>query len=165
MLAEVEPRLRKALPPGHVAFASLNSEKALLAQARGDRQSALALADESVAIVEAALKSGGQGADFMPTVLIKRAGIELDLQRLKESAADAARAIELLHARTPAGLHTSHLGRAYYALGRALEAQHERARARSAQQTAIENLEDAAGQDNPTARDARAALQRIDDSA
>src|SRR5205085_8581835 len=36
MLDEVEPWLKRNLPPGHVAFASLTSQRALLAQARGD---------------------------------------------------------------------------------------------------------------------------------
>src|SRR5258707_11804322 len=36
MLSEVEPRLRRTLPPGHFAFASFTSERALNAAAAGN---------------------------------------------------------------------------------------------------------------------------------
>ena len=38
MLDEAEPRLRRRLPAGHIAFASLASNRALIAQGRGDLQ-------------------------------------------------------------------------------------------------------------------------------
>jgi hypothetical protein len=36
MLDQVQPRLRKALPPGHHAFAILTSERSLISQQQGD---------------------------------------------------------------------------------------------------------------------------------
>lgn len=48
MLDEVEPRLRKDLPPGHYAFASLLSERSLLELERGDLPSALRPANQAV---------------------------------------------------------------------------------------------------------------------
>src|SRR5262249_39498789 len=68
-LSDVEPRLRRVLPPGHIAFASLTSEQSLLQQARGDLPSALELANQAIAITEAAIKAGKQGADFLSIAL------------------------------------------------------------------------------------------------
>jgi hypothetical protein len=53
-----EPRLRKDLPPGHYAFASLLSERSLLELERGDLPSALRPANQAVDAVEAANKAG-----------------------------------------------------------------------------------------------------------
>ena len=50
MLAQVEPRLRKTLPPGHYAFAAVSSERALIAMERRDFPTALQHIDESIAI-------------------------------------------------------------------------------------------------------------------
>jgi hypothetical protein len=49
-VAELEPRLRRSLPPGHFAFASLRSEQALLAQACGDLPAAMDLANQAITI-------------------------------------------------------------------------------------------------------------------
>jgi serine/threonine-protein kinase len=162
MLAEVEPRLRAALPPGHIAFASLNAEKGQLDAARGNYAAALERFSESVAIVEAAMKAGGQGGDFLPTLLIRRSGIELEAGQLDTAAADARRAIELLEARTPRGLRTTFLGRAHYALGRALAAQGDEAAARVSLQVSLAHFEDSLGVEPPMTRDARELLVRVD---
>jgi tetratricopeptide (TPR) repeat protein len=152
----------KALPPGHVAFAALGSEQALLAQARGDAKTALVMINRAIAIVAAALKSGGQGADYLPTMLTRRSGIELALAQLDAAAADASKAVELLKANTPGDLHTTLLGRAYYALGRAREARGDTAGARTALQAALEHFNDALGAEAPMTRDARDLLARVD---
>ena len=66
MLDEAEPRLRKDLPPGHYAFASLLSERSLLELERGDLPKALRLASQAVDAVEAANKAGKAGRNFLP---------------------------------------------------------------------------------------------------
>ncbi|HET7757023.1 MAG TPA: serine/threonine-protein kinase, partial [Steroidobacteraceae bacterium] len=54
MLDEVEPRLQRALPPGHFAFAALAAERSLVAQQEGDGRRALELANLAVRIAEQA---------------------------------------------------------------------------------------------------------------
>ena len=64
-LDEVEPRLRSALPQGHMAFAALAIQRASLALARGEPDVAQAEADRAVALAE--------GAHGDPLVAAKRA--------------------------------------------------------------------------------------------
>lgn len=96
MLAEVEPRLRKDLPPGHYAFGSLLSERSLLDLERGDLPSALRLANQAVDAVEAANKAGKAGRNFLPTVYQRRAKVELQAGRPDVAATDVALALNLL---------------------------------------------------------------------
>jgi len=65
MLSELEPRLR-SLPPGNIFLASLLSEQALMAQARGDLSTALNQIDQALPIAEASVESGQLGADLVP---------------------------------------------------------------------------------------------------
>ena len=158
MLAEVEPRLRQSLPPGHYAFGSLASQQALIALARGDLQAALRLADESVAIDEAAIKAGGQGTDYLPAVLLRRSTIKVAARRPDDAAADAARALSMLQKAAQPGVFSSTLGRAYLTLGVALRSQGKRDEALTAFRSAAEHLEKALGPDHPDARSARESL-------
>ena len=155
MLAEVEPRLRQTLPPGHYAFAALVSERALVALDRGDRPTARRLADESVTIIEAAMKAGGEGAFFLPNALIRRARVELDSGRPADSANDAGRAMRLLQEGAPPGSPSSILGAACLALGRALDAQGRRDEAAAAYRSAFENLGSTLGPEHPDTLAAR----------
>jgi serine/threonine-protein kinase len=151
MLSEVEPRLRKNLPPTHVAFATLATESSLLALARGDSQSAFQLENQALAITEASLKAGNGGN--LPSVLLPRSEIELRMGKSDDAAKDAARALELLRQSAEPG--TYYLGHAYYTLGLALEAQGKLEDARSAFRSAGENLEAALGPNHPETRSAR----------
>lgn len=155
MLAEAEPRLRRNLPPGHYAFASVASERSLISLADGDLPDALRLANEAVAIDEAAIKAGGQGAGVLPTFLLHRSTVELEARRPDDAAADGDRALSLLQAAAQPGTLSSNLGRAYLTLGRALQAQGKREEARVAFQSAAEHLQNALGPDHPDARTAR----------
>ena len=154
MLAQVEPRLRRDLPAGHYAFGSLASERSLNALAKGDIRAAMRLADQAVAIDEASIKGGGEGAVPLRLLLIRRSTIELAAQRPKDAAADAGRALSLLQGAEP-GTFSSIMGRAYLALANAFEAQSKHDEARAAARSAAEQLENALGPDHPETRSAR----------
>jgi serine/threonine-protein kinase len=156
MLAEVEPRLRRILPPGHYAFAAIASERSLISLARGDVRNAVTLANEAVAIDEAAIKSGGQGAGQLPIFLFGRSTIELEEKRPEDAMVDADRAVGLLKAGAQPGTFSSNLGRAYLALAHALDAQSKRDEARAAARSAAEQLQNALG---PNHSDTLAARQ------
>ncbi len=144
MLAEVEPRLRRSLPPGHYAFAVVTSLRALAVLEKGDAAAALKLADEAVAIEEAAVKAGSGGRFFLPALLIGRARIELDAGLPERAAGDATR---VLH-EAPAGKPTTLTGRAYLLLGRALGAQGRPAEAQAALASAAGHLQAVLGPEN-----------------
>ena len=70
LFRDLELRLKQKLPPGHFAFASFISDEALLANAEGNLQMALSLANQAVTIDEKAIRAGGQGAVYLPLLLI-----------------------------------------------------------------------------------------------
>jgi eukaryotic-like serine/threonine-protein kinase len=155
MLDEVEPRLRQGLPAGHIAFATLASNRALVAQARGDLQTALKLSNQAVAISEEAMKAGRLGGDYLPTFLVRRSDVELQIGHLDQAEADAVRALTLLHASSQAGTFSSILGRAYLTLGHILQAQGKRGEANAAFRSAVEHLQKTLGPDHPDTSSAR----------
>ena len=155
MLAEVEPRLRKALPPGHYAFSAIPSEQSLIDLARGDLPAALQHANQAVAIYEAAMKAGKAGESGMPMLLLRRSMIELQLARADEATTDAARGLKLLQAAAQPGTFSSSLGRAYLTVGRALQAQGKHEEARAAFASAAEHLQHSLGPDHPDTRSAQ----------
>jgi serine/threonine protein kinase len=155
ILAEVEPRLRQNLPPVHYAFATLASEKALIDLQRGDLRTALKLADQAVSMDEAAIKGGGEGAYYLPSLLINRSAVELESQRTDRAIGDASRALGLLQGETQPAPSSSIRGRAFLALGRGLEAAGRHEFARGAFHSALDNLQDTVGPDHPDTRAAR----------
>jgi tetratricopeptide (TPR) repeat protein len=161
MLAEVEPRLRRSLPSGHYGFASFASAQAMLALAKNDLPLAQRQADRSVEITEAAMKNGGEGSNFLPIFLVRRSTIELEARRSDQAVADARRALDLTQAVTQPGTYSLYVGRAYLALGRALQAQGGKDEAQAAFRSATEHLEHAVGTDNPETR----AAQQLAESA
>jgi serine/threonine-protein kinase len=164
VLDEVEPRLRQQLPPGHIAFASLTSERGLLAQARGELRMALDLTDGAIQIIHSSVQAGNQGGDVMALLMLRRSGIELDLHMFEEAASDARSAVELLQRNTPAGTWSATLGRAYLSYGQALAAQNHRDAARQALQSAVGHLEKTFGGDHPQLVNARALLDASNDA-
>ena len=146
MLREVEPLLRRELPAGHYAFASLALERAFLAQATGDLPTALRLVNEAFAITDAAVKAGGQGAHLFKALFSTRSNIELDLGEIDKAAADARQGLKLSQTSTEPGTFTPFLGQAYGALARALEAQGNHEEARAAFRSAAEQVPAAAFQ-------------------
>jgi eukaryotic-like serine/threonine-protein kinase len=155
MLSEVEPRLRKDLPPGHYAFAALASEHSRLEAERGNFQAALRYADEAVTIMEAVAKSGKGGGQFLGGVLDRRATVELAAGRPNEAAADAARALRMLREAAQPGEPSKIVGRAYLILARALAAQGKEDEARAAARSAADHLPATIGPDHPDTRAAR----------
>jgi tetratricopeptide (TPR) repeat protein len=153
--AQVEPRLRSALPPGHYAFAAITSESSLIAEGSGDLKQALQLANQAVEMDEAAIKSGGQGASLLPVFLFRRSAIEAELNQADKGLADAQRAVSLLRDSTEAGAFSVIVGRAYLALGRALQAQGRPQDAQAAFRSAAENFEKTLGADHADSRTAR----------
>jgi eukaryotic-like serine/threonine-protein kinase len=149
MLDEVEPRLKRGLPAGHIAFASLASDRALVAQARGDLRAALEHSNEAVVISEAATKAGRLGGDYLPIFLTRRSELESQLGNPELAEADASRAVSLLQVSAQLGTFSSLLGRAYLALGKALQAEGKTEEAHTAFHSAAENLQDALGPDHP----------------
>jgi serine/threonine protein kinase len=159
MLSELEPRWRRSYPTPHVSFASITLERALIAQARGELGTALDLANEAMAITEAAIKAGRQGADFVATLLVRRSDIELQLHRPDEAARDAARALNLLQQGAPSGTFSRHFGMAYLTLGRALQAQNKHDEAHAAFRSAADHFEKAVGPHHSDAARARQLLE------
>jgi tetratricopeptide (TPR) repeat protein len=154
-LAEVEPRLRKALPPGHYAFAALISDRSLLELERGDTTSAIRLADQAVDTLQATIKSGKAGINVLPLLYQRRAIVELQAGRPDAAAADMTRALDLFQASTSPGIFSYRSGRAYLLLARALKAQGKEEEARAVARTAAEHLQSAVGPDHPDTRSAR----------
>ncbi len=127
----------------------------MLAKAQGDLKEALRLANDAVAIDEASVKAGGQGAGVLPTFLSRRSEIEMQAGQPDKAAADAVRALDLSEAAAHPGIFSCYTGRAYFALGRALQAQRRTDEARSAFRSAAEHLENTLGTENVESRAAR----------
>jgi serine/threonine protein kinase/tetratricopeptide (TPR) repeat protein len=161
MLSEVEPRLRRALPPGHYAFASLMSAQAMLAQSEGNLQKSLNLSNQAVALAEEAVKAGREGVWALIIFLVRRANLELDLGRAADAEADAVRAVQMLQKATQPGTFSSDFGRTRLTQGRALRTLGKRQEARAALQSAVEHLEHAVGADHPDTRGARQLLSTM----
>jgi len=155
MLAEVEPRLRQNLPPGHYAFGSLASERALNAEASGDLPAALELSNQALALTDSAVKAGQQGIQLLPALHLRRSSIELQLGRVDDAAADAAQALGLFQKLAEPGTYSCNVGRAYLTLGRALQALGKRDEARASFRSAAEHLDKTLGSDHPDTRTAR----------
>jgi tetratricopeptide (TPR) repeat protein len=154
----MEGRWRRSFPPGHIAFASILVERGLIAQASCDLLHALHSINEGVAIADASVRAGRQGADRLPAMLTSRSEVELLLHRNNDAEADAARAVAILQQSIGPGGFSGHLGRAYLALGRARLAQDKREEAQSAFRSAAEQLDQAVGADHPDSRAARALI-------
>jgi serine/threonine protein kinase len=146
LLAQVEPTIEGS--PTESAYMALAlSERALLAQARGDLPAALSLMTRALTTVEANPHSSSA-----PRYLTRRSAILLDMGRFDYARADAERAVAIEQKSGFAGPGTSGLGRAYLALGRALHAQRHYDDARAAFTAAVEHLTPSLGADHPETR-------------
>jgi serine/threonine-protein kinase len=159
MIAQVEPRLRKDLPPGHYAFAAITTERALIALQKHDLPTALRLMDQSIATIEAAVKAGGEGAFSLPGLYTYRSEIDLAMGHADQAAADVERALAALRSNQSPGDFSSKLGRAYLAQARALASGGRAAEARAAAAQALTQLEASVGPNHPDTAAARLLAQ------
>jgi serine/threonine-protein kinase len=155
MLSQAGPRMRKVAAPGDIALAPLLSEEGLLAQARGDAGAGLGLINQSLSIAEASARAGHKGAELVPIYMTYRSDMERQLGRADDAVADASRAVATIRQAIKAGTFSSHLGHAYLALGRALDAQGKHDQALADFSSAAENLQDALGPEHPDTLSAR----------
>ncbi len=151
-LDDAERAMRPLLPPGHYAFASLATERAILAQQQSRPDVALQFINQALQIVEEAGQNGKAGAQFVPRLLMRRSGIELDGGKLPQAEADARNALKQFTAQERPGDYSIDTGRTYLALARALQAEGRDGEARSAAQQASLQLAKAEGPEHPEAR-------------
>jgi tetratricopeptide (TPR) repeat protein len=154
-LDEVEPRLRSALPPGHIAFTALASERSQTLELEGDTARALDLADLAIRMCEEISRPGKACAQYLPSMLRHRASIETSLGQFGPAEKDARRALELLLQQTRPGEFSQSTGHAYLTLARCLAAQGRHAEGRAMAQLAADQLEKSIGADHPDTRSAR----------
>ncbi len=136
-------------------FATIASDRSLLAEANGDISAALRLANEAVKLDEDCVKAGRPGAHVLPRMLMHRSALYLQAHDAGKARADAERALGLLQAEAEPGTFSTYVGRAYLALGRALEGQGKSEEARSAFRSAADHLQHGLGADQPETRTAR----------
>jgi serine/threonine-protein kinase len=159
MLAEVEPRLRKALPPGHYAFAAVFNGRGLVALEKHDPATARRLMDEAIATVQAAVKAGGTGSFLMPGLYLDSSAIDLALGHADQAESDAGQALAALQSDARPGDVSSKLGRAYLSQARALAMEGKFAQARTAASQALIQLQGSVGPDHPDTQSARQLAQ------
>jgi tetratricopeptide (TPR) repeat protein len=147
-LAELEQQFHRNYPPECACFGSIASERGLLAAAHGDGDRAMAEMNKAVAIAE------GDKArpDVLPRILIRRAEVELALGQPAAAQADAERSIRVSVDVVAPGAHSSNLGLAYLAEGRALLAAGPSPDAAQALSSAIEHLRPTLGPENAQTR-------------
>jgi eukaryotic-like serine/threonine-protein kinase len=157
-VSEAAARFDRSLPAGHGLFAGLALQRALNARAAGDLPAAWNFSNQAVSIVEASIRT--RGAHRLPSFLMYRSDIALQLGHPDDAQADAARAISIL--RNGGEAPSGNFGRAYLTLGRALEGQGKQVEARAAFRNAAEHLRNAFGPDHP---DSRSAYEQANGSA
>ena len=143
---EAEARYRR---PGAapILSAAVAYERAMLAQARGKADAAIAAADQAVAIAE---RSADEEA--LALFLLRRAELELALKRFEPALADAQRASPAFRRLAGPGALSSHIGRCYLVEGGALAAADQPAVAHDAFVSAALHLRPTLGASHPQTR-------------
>jgi eukaryotic-like serine/threonine-protein kinase len=154
-LSQLEKLAQSIWPPGDFFFPIITSERSLLSQAEGNLSAALASADQAVASEEAYIRLHPGVTDRLPQFLYCRAAIEVAVGQPEKAISDAQRAIDLLQRLLGADALSAYIGRAYFQLGRALDAEGKKDEARAAFRTAAEHLEKTLGTDHAESRAAR----------
>ncbi len=152
--SELEAMLPGILPEGHIAFASLAMEQAMLASSRGDRDRGMASADRAVAICEASKRR----TEYLPRLLLYRSGLELAALRPDDARADAERALVLSRETAEPGAQSALVGRAELAVACTLLAQGRADEARASLAAAVRELRPTLGDAHPDTRKAVALL-------
>ena len=154
-IRELEPILRRELPAGHYGFASLESERSMVEEGKGELNSALELADRAVALDEAAVASGAQGAHLLPTLLLRRSSVELKLRLPEKAERDCTEAARRMRATLQPDTFSSVLGSIYMNLGQAEDAMGQSERARDSYRLAADQLEHTLGKTHRESLEAR----------
>ena len=155
LLSELDPMLHKLLPPGHYAFATLTTDRALIALGQGNVPLALSLSSQALTIGQGALKKGKAGSFTFPTLLLNDSQIALSAGKFDQALSDADQAIALEKSPGQGETLSAKTGNAYLSRARALQALGRREEAHAAAQLAIESLTKAVGPDNPATESAR----------
>ena len=155
MLEEVEPRLRKALPAGHVAFAAVQRGYATAALARGDLPAALDYTSAAIGLFDTSIKAGGPASTRSPACSAAASTSSGNSVRSTRRCRTPSRALTLALAHVAPGSLSALVGRAQLARGRALEAQGKPAEAAADYEAAVRQLETTVGPDCPETQAAR----------
>jgi tetratricopeptide (TPR) repeat protein len=154
-LDEVAPRLERALPPGHFAFAALTSERSQTLALQGDSEQALDLANRAVRLCEELAHQGKACMQYMPNFLFHRATVEITLGGLAPAEKDARQALDMLLREAKPGEFSQFTGQAYLTLARCLAAEGHGGEARIMARRASDQLEKSVGPDHPDTQTAR----------
>lgn len=155
LLNELEPLMHRILPPGHYGFATLATDRALIALEQGNISLASDLSKQAVAIGEAARAKRKGGAFLLPTLLLNDSRIALAADKPGQALADADEAISMEYSPNEQGTMSAKLGSAYLSRARALEALGRHDEVRAAAKLAVGDLEQSVGADNPDTQSAR----------
>lgn len=155
LLDELERRVTGVIPAGHQAFAGLAVGRSLVAFARGQMQEATAAIDRAVSMYDS---PDADRRDAMPRALVVRSTFALADGRVEPALADAERAVSVTREMVDPRVMTSHLGRAYLALGAAQHAAGRTDAARSALTSALQHLQPSLGSDHAETQQARRLL-------
>jgi tetratricopeptide (TPR) repeat protein len=117
LVAKAEPLIGRDYPSVDFMFATIASDRSLLAEGVGDLPAALRFADKAVKLDEDCVKAGRPGAYVLPRMLTHRSGLYLQAHDYGKARADAERALGLLQAEAEPGTFSAYVGRAYLALG------------------------------------------------
>jgi serine/threonine-protein kinase len=148
ILTELEQQFHRAYPPECSCFGTIASERGLLAAAHGDAERAMTEMNKAVAIAE----GDKRRPDVLPRILALRAEVELALGSPAAAQADAERSIRVNVDIKAPNAHSSILGLAYLAEGRALLATGASPYAAHALSSAVEHLRPTLGADHPKTR-------------
>jgi tetratricopeptide (TPR) repeat protein len=145
--------LSRAVNPRAFLSSVITSERSLLSQAEGNLSAALAFADQAVSSDEACIRSQQGGTNSLPMFVYRRAGIEVELHEPNKAIEDAHRALTLLQSLLGKEAWSTHYGRAYIALGHALQESGKTDEARAAFRTAAQHFDNTLGPEHPESRE------------
>jgi tetratricopeptide (TPR) repeat protein len=151
MVAELEQLLTKVNRRGHVMFAVLASQRSSQAKAEGNLATALTEADRAIALAEAAKA----GSVFLPGAHLRRAQIALDLGRPERAWSDVESALRAYQERAGPDAFSSHVARAHFERGRALNALGRAGEAHAEFAKSLEHFESCLGPEHSATRRAR----------
>jgi eukaryotic-like serine/threonine-protein kinase len=147
VLAEAEARLKRMFASDAPQFAALALQQGFLAQSRGDFRTALEHMDRAIGIAQKR-----QQPDYVRKLRLDRAELKLQMHRFADAQAEAEGSLEMAKELGELGIPSSNLGNAYLILGRALQGQGERDRARAAFISAVACLRPSLGPRHPKTR-------------